>query len=184
MLASTVAASWPKRMVQNFPVLWQYVSCRYVLKLIHLTKFLTLRRCNFDRLKAHQEELPVGSKFQGPYRNMWPKINKIIDGLHLQNHKQASCHELYNPNRFTEMHPHATKANTMAAEQFFSWLSKHVKQLNAIGKLNQQFFLHCIIQRRNDYVMECLQHGETPESVELRNPDEKYGLWLLTVTVC
>ena len=106
---------------------------------------------------------------------MWHKINKIIDGLHIQNHKQRSCHERYNPLRFNELHPEANKANTMAAEQFFAWLSKHTKQLNAMGKLNQMFFMHCIIQRKNDYVIERIKEGAPLEANGARSAYKKYS---------
>ena len=75
--------------------------------------------CNLDQMKACQNELPLPA----PYNVMWFEINKIIDGLHLQNHKGKDCHTKYNPERITDMHPElADTKNTMAAEQTFAWL--------------------------------------------------------------
>ncbi|OWA54885.1 hypothetical protein BV898_19277 [Hypsibius exemplaris] len=82
--------------------------------------------CQFANLRAFNEPLPA--VFEGPYQNMWQAISKIIDGLHLRNHKQESCKVKFNPDLFGECHPEVTAANTMAAEQSFSWLTKYKKQ--------------------------------------------------------
>ena len=52
-------------------------------------------------------------------------LNKAINGLHLRNHKNESCHKNYNPSRIAEMYPDlAESKNTMAAEQTFVWLGR------------------------------------------------------------
>ena len=85
--------------------------------------------CNLDKIAACQNELPLPE----PYNTMWFEINKVIDGLHLRNHKGEHCHSKYNPSKIAETHPELEgTANTMAAEQTFVWLSrfKKVLQLN------------------------------------------------------
>ena len=47
--------------------------------------------CQLDSLKAAKEELPLPP----PYHMMWRNITKIIDRLHLANHKNPQCKELY-----------------------------------------------------------------------------------------
>ena len=40
-------------------------------------------RCNVDRLKLLRDALPL----EGEFPEVWLKINKIIDNLHIKNHK-------------------------------------------------------------------------------------------------
>ena len=47
--------------------------------------------CQLGSLKAAKDELPLPP----PYHMTWRNITKIIDRLHLANHKNPQCKELY-----------------------------------------------------------------------------------------
>ena len=51
---------------------------------------------------------------------------QCIDGLHLANHRQASCHKKYNPEIVKKVIP---GANLLCAEQTFSWQSRYARIL-------------------------------------------------------
>ena len=130
-------------------------------------------RCNFDRLKALQEPLPA--IFPAEYKGMWAAVGKIIDGLHLSNHKMESCKSNYNPELFSSVHPNVKHADTMAAEQQFSWLGKFKKQINSMTKPNQLFFLHRIIVRHNAYNASALRNGQKTLNLPVRTPRQRAG---------
>ena len=107
------------------------------------------------------------------------KINKVIDPLHISNHKVANtliisciepffqrptCKTLYSPDKVAEEWP---EANLMICEETFAWLGKEKitffnptwliilgrfkKTLNLMPKNHFHFFLHRLIIRRNRY---------------------------------
>ena len=49
--------------------------------------------CNLDNLKVAKEPLPLPYNLQ----YMWLDVCKIIDSLHIRNHKRKECHTDYNP---------------------------------------------------------------------------------------
>ena len=49
--------------------------------------------CHLDGMKAMKERLP----FEELYDRIWGKIQKVIDHLHIKNHKDPNCLTLYNP---------------------------------------------------------------------------------------
>ena len=51
--------------------------------------------CHLDNLKAARAPLPL----PGDLKYMWLDVNKVIDTLHLTNHKDKRCHQLYNPDK-------------------------------------------------------------------------------------
>ncbi|XP_055349073.1 uncharacterized protein LOC129595962 [Paramacrobiotus metropolitanus] len=128
--------------------------------------------CNLCRLKALKE--PLNHVLPEGYDNMFNIINKIVDGLHMSNHRREDCHVLYNPNKFSDVHPEVSR-NTMAAEQTFSWLGRYRKQVNSMNKTNQHLFLHRVIIRRNWYITQCMQNGQTPVVCSLRSREERFG---------
>jgi hypothetical protein len=125
--------------------------------------------CDLNALKAFQADLPVES----PYDKMWKKISKIIDGLHIQNHIRDDCRTLYNPAKFHDRFPQKTSANTMVAEQTFSWLTKYKKQMCAMNKPNQIFFMHRLCIRRNAYNFKCLSESRTPLAPQSRSNHQR-----------
>ena len=81
--------------------------------------------CNVVRLKSASNcdgELPDSF---GKMKNIWKYANKMIDGLHIRNHKRTSCKTDLGPHRFDEMYPELKETrNSMAAEQVFIWLGR------------------------------------------------------------
>ena len=54
-------------------------------------KFLAYdNMCHLDNLKVAKKELQL----PGDLKYMWLDISKIIDSLHLRNHKDQKCHEV------------------------------------------------------------------------------------------
>ena len=111
--------------------------------------------CNLDRLKLLKSKLPL----DGPLSDLWLDINKVIDPLHLPNHKRPECKELYNPDTLADTHP---EANLMVCEQVFCWLGRYKKILNSMPKAHHHFFLHRLIKRRNSYTSYCQKVGKYP----------------------
>lgn len=59
----------------------------------------------------------------------FPKIKKVIDRLHLCNHKGKNCKKEFTAEPLKEIHP---ALNTMVPEQTFVWASRFKKILNAM----------------------------------------------------
>ena len=60
--------------------------------------------CHVHTLKISKKDLP----FAAPFDKGWSVINKVIDRLHLRNHKDPRCKQLYNteeeiPSQFNTM---------------------------------------------------------------------------------
>lgn len=111
--------------------------------------------CHVDGMRIAKKPLPLPQ----PYSHMWLKINKIIDSLHISNHKDSNCKLKYDPLSLKEELP---DVNTMAAEQTFVWLSRFKKILCAMPKVHHLFFLHRIIVHRNLYTVSCYKRGLKP----------------------
>ena len=105
--------------------------------------------CHLDGLRAAQEDLPL----LAPFNKMWFNVTKIIDSLHIKNHKDPKCQLLYNPKRVKEENPHF---NLMCAEQTFAWLSRFKRICSAMDKTHHCFFLHRMVKRRNMYTSLCM----------------------------
>ena len=95
----------------------------------------------------------------GEMANVWTKIGKVIDPLHIGNHKRDSCKELYPPSKVQEDYP---EANLMIAKETFSWLGRFKKILNSMPKNHSHFFLHRMIILRNKYTEYCHENGKYP----------------------
>ena len=108
--------------------------------------------CHLDSLKAAKEDLP----FPEPYNKMWKKIKKVIDRLHIANHKDPRCQEQYHPDSIPEAY------NTMVAEQTFAWFSRFKKIANSMSQSHHLFYIHRNIQRRNRYTEQCHVKGREP----------------------
>lgn len=108
--------------------------------------------CHLDSLRAVEENLPLPS----PFDTMWKRIKKIIDRLHIQNHKDPKCRELYNPDSVP------AEYNTMIAEQTFAWFSRFKKNANSMTQSHHLFFIHRSIKRRNCYTATVRRKGKEP----------------------
>lgn len=112
--------------------------------------------CNLDKLRASKLPLP----FPEPYNMMWLKVTKVIDRLHLRNHKSPTCRKKYSCDPLKEKFK---CLNTPVAEQVFSWSARYKKILCAMPKRHFLFFYHRMVVRRNRYTVRCYKAGRKPE---------------------
>ena len=118
--------------------------------------------CHLDGMKALRSPLP----FPSPWDKAWTSVTKIIDSLHISNHKDVSCREKYDPGILKKEIP---EGNTMAAEQTFVWLSRFKKILCAMPKVHHLFYLHRMVKHRNQYTVTCYKNGKKPLFPNARN---------------
>jgi len=111
--------------------------------------------CHLDGLAVAKAPLPLPA----PYDQMWSAIKKIIDSLHIKNHVDKRCKELYSPESIKVEYP---ALNTMAAEQTFVWLSRFKKILAAMNKTHHMFYLHRMVTIRNRYTEYCYKCNRKP----------------------
>lgn len=109
--------------------------------------------CHVDGLKVARVDLP----FEDPLKKVWQCVVKVIDKLHIRNHKDEKCKTLYNP-----IHKVPDGYNTMAAEQTFVWGSRFKRLICAMPRLHQFFYLHRLVKRRNAYTQRCHQSNKFP----------------------
>ena len=109
--------------------------------------------CHMDGLNIAKEDLPLPK----PFDKAWKSVSKVIDRLHLRNHVDKRCHELYNPDDKIPKN-----FNTMACEQTFIWASRFKKVICAMPQIHQFFFLHRLIKYRNKYTEKCHRSRKTP----------------------
>ena len=126
-----------------------------LLKFIIITAFSHLTRderkvlsydmcmCHLNNLRVAKNPLPLPGDFQ----HLWADVQKIIDSLHIGNHKDKRCQELYNPEIFKN-----PEMNTMSCEQTFAWLSRYKRILSSMPKRHHHFYLHRMVRRRNAYI--------------------------------
>ena len=76
---------------------------------------------------------------------------KGVDALHMANHVRESCKREY-PKVIKEVRENFDSPNTEAAEQTFVWLGKFKKIYNNMNKRHHFFFLHCLVEDRNEYI--------------------------------
>lgn len=125
------------------PEMWKYFTLCYD------------NMCNVDRLLCAKKSLPM---FDPPFDQMWKRINKIVDKLHLSNHVRHDCKSKYNPEKITDPGSGckiADELNTVVAEQTFAWLGKFKKVLCSMPQSRHMFILHRVLVRRNAYTNWC-----------------------------
>ena len=111
--------------------------------------------CNVVKMRAAQRSLPPSF---GKFSDVWKKTNKMIDGLHISNHKDAFCKEQLGPDRFDIMYLDLKETrNSMTAERVFSWASRFKKIVSVMPKPRHLFYMHRMILRRNQYTSTCLK---------------------------
>ena len=98
--------------------------------------------CHLNNLKVARRPLPL----PGDLAHIWLEVNKIIDDLHIKNHRDPRCEQYRAPEEI---------GNTMACEQTFAWLSRYKKILSAMPKTHHHFYLHRMVLRRNRYISQC-----------------------------
>ena len=111
--------------------------------------------CHLDSLKAARKDLPL----EAPFDKMWKSITKIVDDLHIRNHSDPKCLQMYHPREVRQQHPHY---NLMCAEQTFVWLSRFKKIVSSMNKTHHCFFIHRVVKLRNAYTEICMKYGRRP----------------------
>ena len=86
-------------------------------------------------------------------------VTKVIDDLHIKNHRDDKCQAKYHPKKVKENHP---DYNLMCAEQVFAWLSRFKRITCSMNKTHHCFFIHRIVKRRNQYQELCAQLERSP----------------------
>ena len=109
--------------------------------------------CHVDGLKVAAKKLP----FSPPLDKVWTSVIKVIDKLHICNHKDAKCKTVYNPEGKVP-----EGFNTMAAEQTFAWGSRLKRIICAMPRLHQFFYLHRAVKHRNKYTENCHKLRKCP----------------------
>ena len=114
------------------PLLDEGMSSQAVAEVMTKTILAYDNMCHVDGLKAAAKSL----HFPAPLDKVWSSIVKVIDKLHIRNHKDARCKTLYNPEGKVP-----EGFNTMAAEQTFVWGSRLKRIVCAMPRLHQFFLL-------------------------------------------
>ena len=60
----------------------------------------------------------------GQLATFWDKITKVIDGVHIDNHKRKACHVDYHPSKVKDILP---DANLMICEETYAWAGRFKK---------------------------------------------------------
>lgn len=97
--------------------------------------------CHLDNLRVAQSPLPLPGKL----KFIWNDIHKIINDLHLKNHKDPRCAQNYSS---TSLRDDIPDMNTMSCEQTFTWLSHFKKILCAMQKVHHHFYIHLLIKQK------------------------------------
>lgn len=111
--------------------------------------------CNVNRLIAARSPVPLPK----PFDEMWLKIKKVVDRLHLKNHKNPDCAKNFSAEPLKEIYP---DLNTMVAEQTFTWASRYKKILCAMPQRRFLFYYHRMVVRRNRYITKCYKANRDP----------------------
>ena len=111
--------------------------------------------CHVDNLRVAKNPLPL----PGDLSHLWLDVNKIIDSLHIKNHKDKTCQKKYNPSNLKDVNP---DFNTMSCEQTFAWISRYKKIVISVGKRHHHFYLHKMVKRRNKYISFCYKSNKNP----------------------
>ena len=117
--------------------------------------------CHLNNLKASRRPLPL----PGDLKYIWLDVQKIIDSLHIKNHKDIQCQQ-YDPKQVLA---EDSTMNTMSCEQTFAWLSRYKKILCAMPKTHHHFYLHRMVKRRNNYISWCYNIGRRPVQPKVRH---------------
>ncbi|XP_078366040.1 uncharacterized protein LOC144650252 [Oculina patagonica] len=83
--------------------------------------------CSVNKMLVAKQPLPLGK----PFDTLWLDVNKVIDRLHLKNHKDPRCKELYSSDSLKDKIPNL---NTPVAEQTFVWAARFKQILGAMPK--------------------------------------------------
>ena len=90
--------------------------------------------CNLDKLRVSKKPFPLPES----YDKIWLKVRKIVDRLHMRNHKNPDCRVKYGSDDMKEKFP---SLNTPVAEQVFVWASLFKRIMCAMPKQRSLFSL-------------------------------------------
>lgn len=138
--AYLVLAIWLYRKFQALKASGQ--STAHIWSAMQSTSLAYDNMCHVNSSKISKKDLP----FPVPFNKVWSTITKVIDRLHLWNHKDLRCKQLYNAEDKIPL-----QFNTMACEKTFVWGSCLNKIVWAMTRLHQFFFLHHSVKQRNRY---------------------------------
>ncbi|CAG2201585.1 unnamed protein product [Mytilus edulis] len=149
--------------IQYFEPLFKSEGPCQIFMITIRSLLLELSKVPEDQLEARMKSLILAYDkmchldcIKAPLNKLWKTIKKIVDRLHLQNHKDARCKVTYDPSTIPESY------NTMIAEQTFSWFSRFKKIANSMTQTHHLFYIHRQIQRRNKYSGSCRLRGKSP----------------------
>ena len=125
-------------------------------------KLALLRENLTGRGGVARSPLPLPGKFS----HIWMDMKKIID-LHIANHKDKTCHDLYSPELLKKEYP---DMNTMCCEQTFAWLSRYKRILSSLPKTHHHFYSHRMVRKRNSYTEKCYANGHRPLLPNIKYP--------------
>ena len=125
-------------------------------------------------MKIWREPLPI---------NMLPilwhnNLIKIIDSVHLHNHRWDSCKRDLNPSILKKVMP-----NGNMMEETFAWLSRYKKILNVLPKHRFEFMLHRLVVHRNKYTEYCHKMKKYPllPTLKLKKPNDLFDFSFVTI---
>jgi hypothetical protein len=121
--------------------------------------------CNLNHLRAARKLLPLPQ----PYNNIWLKINKVIDQLHIIL-INFICKTKYSSDLLKEKIP---GLNTPVAEQTFVWAAKVKKIMCAMPKCHQLFYYHRMVIRWNAYTSSCYKANRDPNLSKIHGEVEQ-----------
>ena len=64
----------------------------------------------------------------GPLATFWPTITKVIDSVHIGNHKRPECHVDFHPDKVKDVIP---DANLMICEETYCWAGRFKKVIQS-----------------------------------------------------
>ena len=138
------------------------------------------KMCHLDNLRMARKPLPL----PGDLQYMWLDINKIIDTLHISNHKDQRYHDQYHPIKLKEENP---SFNTMSCEQTFDWSSRSKKILAAMQKKNTTISIYIVWSSEGTAIYHIvIRMGVDQYNLKLKttlNPHNNMSTSFLTVTV-
>ena len=151
----------PCGLVVSFSEMLSHESCSQLLRfLINLLDGSNAIRCiGYDRtcqFVPFLRRLRNASPPNPAAEYLLKLLDFMVDGFHVEKHTGTEC-ILGDP--LCEFHPLLEKfkkynsPNTEAAEQFFSWLSRHKNSTKYMQQDVFFFYLYCNFNRRNNYLL-------------------------------
>ena len=121
--------------------------------------------CHLNNLKVAKKPLPL----PGHLSQLWFDVNKIIDSLHISNHKDQACKEMYSPAKIKEDHPNFKIVSInkiifciVVAIHVWFVFCRYKQILSSMPKWHHHFYLYRMVKKKNDYISRCYKEGRRP----------------------